>query len=386
MAADTESHTIDFRLPSLGSDMDAGVVLDWRVSPGDRVRKGDVLVEVDTEKSEIEVEVWHAAVVEELLVDVGTEVPVGTPLARLRVDADVARRAGATAAAPASAPVTPAAPPPPRSSPQPTQRPAVVVGAAGSFPDPRLVFWPSPAGSPTGVVHATTPGAATQGSRADRRQAAVAALMDRANREIPHFHVTRRLDVERALRALEERNEHHPPTERVLPAALLLRAVVLALRVHPELNGSWADDAFTPASTVDLGVAVHVRGGGLMTPVIAAAEELDLDALMAALGDAVRRVRRGKLRSGDTAPGSITVTNIGDGGADGLFGVIHPPQVALVGFGRIVEAPVVVEGSVAAHRTMQVTLTADHRALNGHSAAAFLDTLDDLVDSPEVLT
>jgi pyruvate dehydrogenase E2 component (dihydrolipoamide acetyltransferase) len=242
-------------------------------------------------------------------------------------------------------------------------------------------------GAPTRPVPPPAPAAPTSGPP-DRKAAmrtAIARLMSTANREIPHYHVTSTLDVGRATGWLSERNAAVAPGERILPAAMLLRATALAASEVPELNGWWVDDAFSPADHVDLGVAISLRGGGVVTPTIARADELALPELMAALRPLVSRSRRGNLRGSDLAPASITVTNLGEQGAEEVLGVIHPPQVALVGFGRPTDRVLAVDGEAVVRPTVRATLSGDHRATDGHAGSLLLAAIATHLDHPDQL-
>jgi pyruvate dehydrogenase E2 component (dihydrolipoamide acetyltransferase) len=213
---------------------------------------------------------------------------------------------------------------------------------------------------------------------------AIAAAMARSNREIPHYHVASTIDLGASLAWLRAINEGRPPADRILPAALLLRATARAAHEVPALNGFWrGDDGFEPAGAVHLGVAVSLRGGGLIAPAIHDAGRLSLDEVRAALRDVVARARSGRLRSSELADPTITVTNLGDQGADEVHGVIHPPQVALVGFGRIAERPWAGDGVLGVRPTVRATLAADHRASDGLVGARFLTALDRLLQTPE---
>jgi pyruvate dehydrogenase E2 component (dihydrolipoamide acetyltransferase) len=214
---------------------------------------------------------------------------------------------------------------------------------------------------------------------------AVAAIMERSNREIPHYHLAVDIDLGRALEWLAARNAERPPSERVLPAALLMKATALAAAAHGELNGFWVDGSFVPSHEVNLGVAVSLRGGGLLAPAIHDADRLDVAELMARLRDLVARTRAGRLRSSEMSDPTITVTNLGDRGPDLVHGVIYAPQVALVGFGRVRERPVVVEGVVVARPVVTATLAADHRATDGDRGARLLASVARNLEQPEEL-
>ena len=214
---------------------------------------------------------------------------------------------------------------------------------------------------------------------------AIAAAMSRSKREIPHYYLASEINVERAIAWLEKRNAAVPIGERVLFAALQLKAVACALRETPELNGFYLDGAFRPATGMHLGVAVSLRGGGLVAPALHDVDKLSLADLMAALKDLLRRARSGQLRSSEMADPTITVTNLGDLGVDTVFGVIYPPQVALVGIGRSTVKPWVTDGAVVPARIVHATLSADHRVSDGMRGARFLVELDRLLQQPESL-
>jgi pyruvate dehydrogenase E2 component (dihydrolipoamide acetyltransferase) len=214
---------------------------------------------------------------------------------------------------------------------------------------------------------------------------AIAAAMARSNREIPHYHLAATIDMTATLEWLAARNAKVAVRDRMLPAACTLKAVALAAREFPDFNGFWIDGAARPSKAVHLGVAVALRGGGLIAPAIHDADAKSLDELMAALRDLVARVRSGGLRSSELTDPTLTVTSLGDRGAEAVFGVIYPPQVALVGFGAMSERPVARDGLVGARRCVTATLAADHRASDGHLGSAFLAAIGDHLQHPEQL-
>ncbi|MET8572905.1 2-oxo acid dehydrogenase subunit E2 [Streptomyces sp. NPDC004783] len=223
-----------------------------------------------------------------------------------------------------------------------------------------------------------------EGRSAAMRQA-IAGLMSRANRDIPHYYLSTTVDLAAATDWLHEHNRRSPLGERLLPAALLLKAAALAAREVPELNGFWVDDHFTPGEGVHLGVAVSLRGGGLVAPALRQADSLALPTLMSALKDLVTRARTGRLRGSEVSEATITVTNLGDQGVEAVFGVIYPPQVALVGFGRVTDRPCAVDGLLGVRPMVTVTLSADHRATDGAVGARYLTTVARLLHNPEQL-
>jgi pyruvate dehydrogenase E2 component (dihydrolipoamide acetyltransferase) len=228
-------------------------------------------------------------------------------------------------------------------------------------------------------------GAAAPTDRAATMRRAIARTMSRSNREIPHYHLASTVDLDAAVAWLREHNEGRPPAQRLLPAALVLRAVALAAVRTPQLNGAWVDDAFVPGVGVHLGIAVSLRGGGLIAPVLHDADRLGPDEIMAVLTDLVARSRRGALRASEVDGAGLTVTNLGDRGVEVVHGVIHPPQVALVGVGRIQQRALVVDGAVVARPSTVVSLAADHRATDGQVGSRLLNDIDALLQQPDEL-
>jgi pyruvate dehydrogenase E2 component (dihydrolipoamide acetyltransferase) len=234
---------------------------------------------------------------------------------------------------------------------------------------------------PTAPAQPQAPGQ----DRALAMRQAIAALMSRSKREIPHYYLSTTIDLTRALEWMREHNRQVPVTERLLPAALLLKSAALAAHEVPQLNGFWQRDCFVAADRVHLGVAVSLRGGGLIAPALHDADRLTLPELMAALKDLVIRVRSGRLRGSEMTDSTLTVTNLGDQGVETVYGVIYPPQVALVGFGKVVERPCAVDGLLGVRPCVTATLSADHRASDGAVGARYLTAVDRLLQTPEEL-
>jgi pyruvate dehydrogenase E2 component (dihydrolipoamide acetyltransferase) len=214
----------------------------------------------------------------------------------------------------------------------------------------------------------------------------IAAAMARSKREIPHYYLGTQIEMSRAVTWLAAENAKRPVTARLLHAVLLLRAVALAAREVPEMNGFWLDGQFHPGTGVHIGVAISLRQGGLVAPAIHDVDRKSLDQLMRELLDLVKRTRAGVLRSSEVSDATITVTNLGDQGVETVFGVIYPPQVALVGFGRLVERPwTAADGTIATRPVITASLSADHRASDGHRGGRFLAAIEQLLQKPETL-
>ena len=209
--------------------------------------------------------------------------------------------------------------------------------------------------------------------------------MARSKREIPHYYLGAHVDLSAATAWLEERNRGRPPAERLVIAPLLLKAVALALRDFPDFNGQWVDDAFRAGAGIHVGVAIALRGGGLVAPAIHDADKATLAELMAALADLVSRARKGGLKGSEMTDATITVTSLGDLGVETVYGVIYPPQVALVGFGTPSRQPWAVEGGVVSRWAVHATLAADHRASDGHRGGRFLAAIAERLALPQAL-
>ncbi|WP_348734291.1 dihydrolipoamide acetyltransferase family protein [uncultured Mycolicibacterium sp.] len=394
---------IEFTMPALGSDMDEGTLDQWLVSPGDTVVRGQVVAVVETTKAAVEVECWHEGTVGELLVPVGQTVEVGTPLATLLESGE---RPGQTPTVkPTTVPEPPAVVEPARGdvTPAPTAGPAAsshrrwVSPAARRLAHTLGVDVESVSGSgPQGAVtirdveHVAAeakkqPRGRAPADRALEMRRSIAAAMSRSKREIPHYYLADEIVLDSAMAWLGERNAARPITERALPAVLLLKAVGLAAQRFSEFNGFWRDDQFVAADAVHVGVAISLRGGGLVAPAIHEVGAKSLDELTADLSDLVARARAGSLRSSEMSDPTITVTNLGEQGSATVFGVIYPPQVALVGFGKPAQRVCAVDGGIRIATTVQATLAADHRASDGHRGALFLTAINDLLQQPELL-
>jgi len=209
--------------------------------------------------------------------------------------------------------------------------------------------------------------------------------MSRSKREIPHYYLGESVPMRRAQEWLAEANARRPVTERLLMASLQLKAVALTLRDYPDLNGFFRDGAHQGSAQVHVGVAIALREGGLVAPALLDVAAKPLEQVMRELADLVRRARAGSLRSSEMSAPTVTVTNLGDQGVDAVFGVIYPPQVALVGFGRIVERPWVIDGGLFAMPVASASLAADHRVSDGHRGALFLAALRERLQRPAEL-
>ncbi|WP_152204972.1 dihydrolipoamide acetyltransferase family protein [Marinobacter changyiensis] len=425
----------DFIMPSMGADMDSGKLVKWKVKPGDRVKKGQVIAAVETSKAVLDVEVFEDGVVEELYVEEDTDVDVGTPLARIGDGSRVGKQEHEVAGKEETKPTTETKATPEKTPVKETAEAPAVSTTTEGHPEQAQArsqqpVPPKPPSTPaaaklesegrvpaspaarrkareTGIKLAELRGSGPSGAivlrdlqgaqptRPDIRPAAgfdrqqmrtaIAAAMSRAKREIPHYYLANTVDLHAAEQWLTDYNEHQPPENRLLLSALFMKATALALARYSELNGHYAEDGFTAATRVNLGMAVHLRGGGLVAPAIMDADTLTLPELMHQLHDLVRRARGGGLRVSEMAGGTATVTALGDRGVDTVYGVIYPPQVAMIGIGRAHRRPLAVDDGVAARLAVDITLAADHRVCDGHLGALFLNEIEQLLQQPEAL-
>jgi pyruvate dehydrogenase E2 component (dihydrolipoamide acetyltransferase) len=209
--------------------------------------------------------------------------------------------------------------------------------------------------------------------------------MVRSKREIPHYYLATTIDLGPVMEWLRVANLARPPAERLLSSAVFLKAVGLALREFPALNAWWEGDRAVPRPDIHIGVAISIRNGGLLTPALHSVDRRTLDEVMHGLQDLVTRAREGGLRSSELTDATATVTSLGERGVDAVTPVIYPPQVAIVGFGRIAERPWVVQGKVLTRPVVTATLAADHRASDGHLGGLFLARIERLLQEPETL-
>jgi pyruvate dehydrogenase E2 component (dihydrolipoamide acetyltransferase) len=377
--------------------MEKGTVVEWLKKPGDRIARGEVVAVVETQKGAFEIEVFEDGVLAEILVAVGTEAPVGAVLARI----DAAGAAPKPAppkpvVAPPARPAAPSVAPPPMVAPSPSTgrlriSPAAARRAAELGVDVRAVTGSGPQGAiaiadvEAAAAKLPTPPAARRGFDPAAMRQAIATAMARSKREIPHYYLSLPIDLGRAMEWLAAENNRRDVEQRLLPGALLLKAVALALREVPQLNGFWIDSGPRLSQAIHVGWAISLRGGGLLAPAIRDVDHLSLDQTMAALRDLVTRARTARIRGSEMMDPTITVTSLGERGADSVLGVIYPPQLAIVGFGAPRLTASVVDGEVKPRPMVQATLGADHRASDGAVGSRLLAAIEQHLQKPEML-
>lgn len=420
-----DSNLIEITMPSLGSDMTEGTLVEWLVHVGDRVKKGDIIAVIETQKGAIDMEVYQSGIVAEIVVQPVVKVPVGTLLARLQAtEAVPAPKVVTTATPKAETTAMPKAEIAASSKPAPVsvqsavkaaakpamdldKKPAAVPLRAGVVASPaarkraaeQKINLSAISGSgPAGAILLRdlvavkgAPKAAAFAEKAEKMtpaeamRAAIASAMERSKKEIPHYYIALDIDITAAQQWLQQVNAGKEPEQRTLLLAVMLRAVARSLAKFPQLNGYYVDGQFQPGKAIHIGNVISLREGGLLVPAIHDVDQLTVEETMLALKDVSDRSRTGHLRTSELTDATITVTSMGERGCDSVFGVIYPPQVAIIGLGKARRAAVVKDETVVICDMMTATLSADHRVSDGIVGAKFLNILAKNLQQPESL-
>ncbi len=392
-----------FLMPSLGADMKAGKLVEWLVKPGDRVRHGQVVAVVETQKGAIEVECFEDGTIERLNAALGQTLPVGAPLAHILAAGEAALPVSAPTA-PATAETAPTRTPAPLGPNAAATPPAMIGGDVAASPAARAraaelgldlsqITGTGPGGAIVlADVSTAPPASAGPSPKPDRSAAlsemrkAIGAAMARSKREIPHLYLSHTVDLDAATAWLGRTNAARSPEDRLLIGALLMKATALAAKTEVAINGTYSEAAgFVAAAEVHLGLAISLRGGGLVAPAIRNADTLPLAELMAAMRDVTARARAARLRSSEMGAATLTFSALGETGVEAMAGIIIPPQVALVTAGSPQPMALVRDGAVVARTAVTLTLSADHRVSDGRTGARFLTMIDRLLQTPEAL-
>ncbi|MEO8263273.1 MAG: dihydrolipoamide acetyltransferase family protein [Pseudolysinimonas sp.] len=398
------------RMPAALAGVTEGAIQTWMLKAGDTVTAGQPLAEIETEKAVVEFESEVGGTIARLLVEPGDNVPVGAPIAVILAagEGDDAVAAALAEAGVSAAPATTAEPPvpsstspaadgvvasPPENTPSRGDRlfasPIVrrlakekgidLGGLAGTGPDGRIVrrdldvAAPTTEGAPTVVS-----GEATEIKLTPMRRA-IARRLTESKTTVPHFYVTAHCRVDRLLELRREVNE--AADRKVSVNDFVLKAVAGALIDVPAANAIWGGDHITSFSTADIAVAVAVDGG-LLTPVLRAVEAMSLTQVAAAVADAAERARAGKLRQDELEGGSFSVSNLGMYGVDEFSAILNPPQSGILAVSAAKQQPVVDDGELAVGTVMTVTLSADHRVIDGAVAAEWMAAFVRRIENP----
>ena len=394
---------IEFAMPSLGADMADGTLVEWLKKPGDQVKRGDIIATVETQKGLIDIEVFDEGTIEKLLIQEDTKVPVGTFMALINPEKKMESEPASpeivekVAIQPTEETLIPKFVPEiiaikisPLAKKIASENNIDLSQIKGSGENEAItrkdveeaIEQRKPIPEKESSELAAEPNKEQNSSNSIRT--AVAAAMSRSNREIPHYYLEKKIDLKKALAWMHEKNKELPVKKRLLPAALLIKAVAQSLKEVPELNALWDTD-LRMKTEINIGFVVSLRNGGIIVPTVHAADKKTVDEIMESLNDLIPRARALRLRSSELSDSTITITSIGEGGADLVYGVIYPPQVAIIGFGGIAEQAYSENGLLGVHPMIQVSLAGDHRATDGLTGSRFLLTLNNHLQNPEAL-
>lgn len=394
---------IDILMPRLSDTMTEGAIAAWHKRPGDAVAPGDVLLEIETDKALMEQEAYEAGTLVEILVAEGENVPIGTPIARL--DDGVEPPEAPSDPVPAPAPATETAPDAasgragdPRRAATPLVRRlaaerGIDLGAlAGTGPGGRIVradldaAFPGAADAGTAATPVDVPDAEAVPFDAIRRT--IAARLAESAATIPVFHATASADVVELLALRTRINDLTPRTGvKVSVNDLVVKAAALALVAHPGINASYAPDGGGQTllhRRVHVGIAVAAPAG-LVVPVVRDADRATVTSLARSAREVAGRAADRTLTASDMSGGTFTVSNLGMYGVEQFTAIINPPQGAILAVGGIRDELALTEDGVVARQRLRVTLTSDHRIIDGAAAGAFLATLTELLEHPLLL-
>ncbi|MDX2368731.1 MAG: dihydrolipoamide acetyltransferase family protein [Colwellia sp.] len=403
--------SIDITMPSLGADMTEGMLVEWLIKEGDKVQHGDVIAVLETQKGAIDMEVYHDGIITQLLVQPVNTVPVGTVLATIEV---IAAEEDATEELvneskqerPVTDKIVTEQITPEQTTNQQShiQNVKISTNADKVFASPvvrkiakaqQLDLSAIKGSGPNGavilkdIVQITQKAVLSDGDLLTNMRSAISAAMTKSKQEIPHFYLSLDVTINKAQQWLQQVNHDKTPQEHILLIALLLKAVALTLIKYPSLNGFYRDYCFEQASEINIANVISLRTGGVVVPALRNVEQLSVPEIMYALRDMTRRSRaieRGeRLRSSELMNATITITNMGERGADRVFGIIYPPQVAIIGFGKVNQVPQVCGDNIDIGEQLTVCLSADHRVVDGMLAAKFLNSLAKKLQKPEQL-
>jgi pyruvate dehydrogenase E2 component (dihydrolipoamide acetyltransferase) len=412
----------DITMPRLSDTMEDGVLLAWHKKVGDQVKRGDLLAEIETDKAVMELEAFDDGVVEQVLLEAGQRVPIGTRIGVIGDGSGISDSGISDSGSPdAPAPGQDAAqaePVPaetvvsqapvatgqrgerPKASPLARkiarERGVDLAGLTGSGPNGRIVRADvEAAASPPAPAAAPAPEPATAPARPavsdedveevplTTMQRVAARRLTESKQNAPHFYLTAAIDVTELLEFRARLNETLRSADgpKVSVNDLVVKAVAGTLRAHPEVNVSFRGETVLRHKRVHVGVAVAVPAG-LVVPVVADADRKGISEIAAESREKAERARAGKLRAEEMSGGTFTVSNLGMYGIEQFAAVINPPEAAILAVGAAGEEVRVVDGEFVARKILRVTLSADHRAVDGATGAAFLQRLTDVLEHP----
>jgi pyruvate dehydrogenase E2 component (dihydrolipoamide acetyltransferase) len=378
----------EITMPRLSDTMEEGTLAAWLKQPGEQVHRGDLLAEIETDKATMELESFEEGVLERILVQEGETVPIGQPIAVIG--------SGDGAAPPPPAPVPPA---PPTGTPVKASPMARAIArdqgidlstVTGSGPGGRVVKADVEAvAAPAAPAPAAPAPAPAKPAAADVEEVPLSGMRKTVARRLvesmqsaPHFYLTIQVDVDALLELRAELNRRLADEGTKLSVNdLLVKACAVTLRAHPDINVSWGGDKLLRHRRVHVGIAVAVEGG-LIVPVVRDADQKSVSQISREAKALIERARAGKLRPDEFTGGTFTISNLGMFGIDQFTAVINPPEAAILAVGATTSEPVVHDGRLGTRQRMKLTMSIDHRAVDGATGAQFLAGLKAVLEEP----
>ncbi len=421
----------NIEMPRLSDTMSEGTIAKWRKAVGEQVNKGDIIVEIETDKATMDLEAFHPGILGRILVNEGDTVAIGVPIAILVEPGEVVPAAAAptpiakpaevpASATPATAPVAAA----PAAAPLAADAPVAVALLApagrlrvsplarslaeqngidlrrlrGTGPSGRIIRVDVEAAVQSGAARLGAAGSLPAGIQVTSyppldgdedvtmntlQQTVVRRMLE--SKLAPEFFVTSEIDMTAAIAFRRDANASLPEGKGVSFNDLIVRAAALALKANPKVNASYADGKFRMHKQVNVGIAVAMPDGGLVVPVVKAADTYSLTDLAAKARDLIERARTKKLALADMEGSTISISNLGMFDVDQFTGIINQPNAAILAIGAIVKKPVVKGDQVVAGDRLRITMTCDHRVLYGADAAIFLRDVKRYLEQPLLL-
>ena len=396
---------IEYNMPSLGADMDHGILRKWLVKPGDVIHKGDVVAEVETSKAYIDIECWYEGKVLDILVEEDEDVEVGIAIAKFEIEGDalIDKVEATSPTMEVASPIEEIS----RSKEMPSDisldrenqplksgklinhenKYRLSPRAKKIFKDHQLKMEEIPFVKPNGIIDGEDLLNYIEKGNRDKalkilenrqelseRQKIIARLMEKSKNKIPHFYIEKTFDLNKSIEWMHQQNEKLSMNERLVPAILFIKALAVALKKYPVFNSSFEGDYLINNSEINVGLIISLREGGLVAPALSNPHTKNIFELMQTFRDLVERARNGKLTGTEMQSATISLTNLGERGADKVYGVIYPPQVAIIG-----------TGAISKDNHCIWTLSADHRVTDGHQGSLLLNKIETLLQKPQKL-
>jgi pyruvate dehydrogenase E2 component (dihydrolipoamide acetyltransferase) len=308
----------EIKMPSLGADMDKGKLLNWRIHIDDHIEKGQIIADIETQKAAVEIESFKNGIIKKIIAKEGDVIPVGQTIAEMEIEEQKPKKE-----------------------------------------------------SLTNLTSIKLDSATPSTSNLNIREA-IAKAMSKSKKEIPHYYLKTSIEINDLLAWLDRENEKRSLADRILISAIFVKALAIALKKHPEMNGLYTNNQFYASQETNINLAISLKDGGVIVPALLNTESKNLDQINKDLKDLIERTRDHKLKQKELTDGTITLTILGELGVEEVYGVIFPPQVALLGIGSIHKEVVAKDNQPKIVNVIKVSLAADHRVSDGIIGSKFL--------------